>query len=404
MNIALISMDCVRPDYLNTPFFHKIRSEGLEFTNCIAQAPHTSTSHVSLLTGLYPFNHGVRWLVNFEVKGKMLQERLKENGYETAAFIGGFPLTTGDLNRGFDLFEHGETVNDEMEGRSVFDPANVLTLKAVEWLNNRKHQDNFIFLHFFDAHLTLRSEFVHDKPEKDEHGVYKNIEKYIGRRKRRYREEVDFMSSQLKLLTELCDLDLLVVTSDHGEKMQGEKNYPWVHNLRGKKISSHFHEVELWDVQLKVPLLFWGQEVENECIEEQVRSIDITPTILDFADIPQPPVDGTTLLHQDYPQYAYSETYFAQLVKENIHAREMDEKHDWGWHDIPPLVCMRTNKYKLICTAQGEIVPVMLFNLEVDPREEENLLGQVPVQTDLKNELMEILKDDEQWKKGKVDS
>ncbi|MFW6110445.1 MAG: alkaline phosphatase family protein, partial [Thermoproteota archaeon] len=93
MNIALISMDCVRPDYLDTPFFRKLRGESLEFTNCIVQASHTSTSHTSILTGLYPFNHGVRWLVNFSVEGKMIQEILKEEGYATAGFIGGFPLT-----------------------------------------------------------------------------------------------------------------------------------------------------------------------------------------------------------------------------------------------------------------------------------------------------------------------
>lgn len=398
MNIVLISMDCVRPDFLNTPFFRKIRGEGLEFTNCIAQAPHTSTSHASIFTGLYPFNHGVRWLVNFKVKGRMLQEILKKNGYETAAFIGGFPLTAGDMDRGFDLFEHREIVNDEMEGRSFFDPANVLTLRAIEWLNKRKTDDNFVFLHFFDAHLTLRSEFVHETPERDERGVYKHVERYLGRRKRRYREEVEFMSSQIQLLTELCDLDLLAVTSDHGEKMQGEKNYPWVFNLKGKRISSHFHEVELWDIQLKVPLLFWGKDVEIGSVDEQVRSIDIMPTILEFADIEQPHVDGISLLSQECPKYAYSETYFAGLVEENIHARKMDKKHKWGWRDIDPMVSIRTNKYKLICTAKGKIVPVMFFDLEADPNEEKNLLNQLDVQKDLQNELTEILKDDEQWK------
>src|SRR3989337_1730577 len=112
MNIVLISMDCVRPDYLVSPSFERLRSNGLVFTQCIAQAPHTSTSHASILTGMYPFHHGVRWLVDFKVQTPMLQEMLKDKGYKTAAFIGGFPLSKGNLDRGFDLFEHTPVCSD----------------------------------------------------------------------------------------------------------------------------------------------------------------------------------------------------------------------------------------------------------------------------------------------------
>jgi len=397
VNIVLVSMDCVRPDYLTYSFFDRLKKEGEEYTNCIAQAPHTSTSHVSILTGLYPFSHKVRWLLDFNVKGQMIQEVLKENGYETAAFIGGFPLTTGNLNRGFDIFEHREVVNDTLEGRSFYDPANVLSMRAIEWLDKRKTSDNFVFLHFFDAHLTLRSELVHQRPEKDEKGIYRNIGRYLGRRERRYREEIRFMSEQLQLLLDLCDPDLLVITSDHGEKMQGEKNYPWVYNSKGKQISSHFHEVELWDIQLRVPLLFYGSGIQNKLVAEQVRSIDIMPTILDLVDIKPPKTDGISLIEEKYPKYAYSETFFSQLMEKNVHSFEMDKEHSWGWRDIDPLVSLRTNRYKLICSAKGKIKPLMLFDLAKDVEEEKNMLDKNRVQKRLEHELVELLRNDDQW-------
>lgn len=398
MNIVLVSMDCVRPDYLTKGFFNRIKKKSEEYTNCIVQAPHTSTSHVSILTGLYPFSHKVRWLLDFDVKGQMIQEVLKERGYETAAFIGGFPLTNGNLNRGFDIFEHREVVNDPLEGRSYYDPANVLVMRAIEWLEKRKTRDSFVFLHFFDAHLTLRSELIHKTPEKDERGIYKNIERYLGRRERRYKEEIRFMGEQLELLIDLCNPDLLVITADHGEKMQGEKNYPWVYNSKGKQISSHFHEIELWDIQLRVPLLFYGNGIENKLVTEQVRSIDIMPTILDLAGIKPPKTEGISLREKKYPKYAYSETFFSQLVEKNIHAFRMDEKHSWGWRDIDPLVSLRTNRYKLICSARGNIVPLMFFDLTKDAEEEKNIIDKNRVQKHFELELVKLLNNDDKWK------
>ncbi|MGA1792806.1 MAG: sulfatase-like hydrolase/transferase [Thermoplasmatota archaeon] len=420
MKIVLVSLDCVRSDYVEQPGFKELIEGGFLFTTCITAASHTSTSHTTMLTGTYPFDHGVRWLVKYRVQDPMLQEVLSREGFTTAAFIGGFPLTQGDLDRGFGVFRHDPLTEDKDEGRSHYVPAPVLIDQAVEFLNEGEGHA-FVFVHMFDAHLTLRSEFDESNPppEKDETGRYKDIEKYLGRRKRRYIEEIGMMGREIHRLTREADIDLLIVTADHGEKMEGEKDYPWVYNHRGEPVGSHFHEVELWDPQLKVPLLFWGKEVVSGSSDSMVRTIDIAPTILEWIRMQgsgmaprgmslAAPLKGGPVPRIDR---AYSETYFAQMHSENLHASEMTRRFKWGWKEIDSLVSLRSRTRKLICTADGNITPYMFFDLERDPKEEKDLMNDPHYRDEVGSfhqELLDLLKDDMQFRydsmKGEVKS
>jgi len=394
-------MDCVRSDYLDQPSFRPLVEEGFLFPTCITSASHTSTSHTTMLTGTYPFNHGVRWLVKYKIKGRMIQEFLRSRGFRTGAFIGGFPLTQGDLHRGFDVFEHEPLIEDRYEGRSHFVPSNILVQQAADMLNSSE-DDAFVFIHMFDAHLTLRSEFDarHLPPPKGDDGRYIDIETHLGRRERRYRQEIDLMGAQIRRLTEIADIDLLVVTADHGEKMQGEKGYPWVYNHEGEPVGSHFHEVELFEQQIKVPLLFWGKGIPTGKDDRMVRTIDIAPTILEYSGLETDDIslDGSSLLPSirenasPDAKYAYSETYFAQMHAENQHAADMNRKFEWGWNRIDNLVSLRTNDSKLICLANGNLEPHLFYELKSDPRERKNLIDS-PSRSGRINKMFSVLKD-----------
>ncbi|MCK5774425.1 MAG: sulfatase-like hydrolase/transferase, partial [Thermoplasmata archaeon] len=260
----------------------------------------------------------------------------------------------------------------------------------------------------------LRSEFDvhHPPPEKDENGVYINIEEHLGRRERRYLEEIEFIGAQIKRLTELSDIDLLVITADHGEKMQGEKGYPWVSNHRGESVGSHFHEVELFDHQLLVPLIFWGKDIARAKLGNMVRTVDITPTILEMIghmDGKLDKMDGVSLKSQisgggaPLIEDAYSETYFAQMHAKNQHASEMNEKYRWGWKAIDNLVSLRTPTHKLICLANGQLEPTHLYDLYRDPGETENLISKGthgPLISALFSRLKEMIGDDHQFMIG----
>jgi len=352
-----------------------------------------------MLSGQNPFNHGVRWLVDYTTDATLLPEILSEHGYNTVGFTGGYPLPTGNIPDSFDEFYHVTPMEDRMEGRGDdFGPANLLVNRAVNWLDEHEGEDNFVFIHLFDLHLTLRSEFgKRDEPDFDENHVYENVEQYIGRYQRRYREEADFVARQLENLHELIDIDISVVTGDHGSKMPGEHGYPWVYDSEGNRVGSQFRAVELYDNLIRVPLVFNGDHFPDETIHQQVRSIDIVPTLLDALDIEIPEIDGKTLLNGDRPEFSYSETYHGQLTKENKLTHKMNEQYDFGWNDLDSLVCLRSNRWKLICTANGEIEPVELYHIAQDPGEERNLLNdEHEIAKEYFDDLQAMLGDDEQ--------
>ncbi|WP_410764644.1 sulfatase [Haloferax sp. DFSO60] len=398
MNVVLASIDCLRPDALDSRFLDGQKTKGSFYDTCIVQAPFTSPSHTSMLTGQNPHNHGVRWLIDYHTDATTLPEVLSEQGYNTAAFIGGYPLPTGNLDEGFDTFEHITSIKDWKEGRQEFGPANVLVNRAINWLDEHEGEDNFVFLHFFDLHFTLRSEFgKRERPEFDENHIYKNVEQYIGRQKRRYYEEAEFVGRQLEVLHELVDIDTTVITGDHGSKMPGEHGYPWVYDSKGNRVGSQFRAVELYDNIIRVPLMFTGDAFSDQTVHKQVRSIDIVPTLLDALDVEHDSVDGISLLDGELPEFAYSETYHGQLTKENKLTHKMNENYDFGWNELDSLVSIRSNDWKLICTANGDLEPVELYNIAQDPGEHRNCLDeQQDVAEEYFDKLTSLIGDDDQ--------
>ena len=63
-NIIIIGLDAVRPDYINqynTPTLYRFINKSTYFTNSFTPLARTFPAWVSILTGLYPKNHGARF-------------------------------------------------------------------------------------------------------------------------------------------------------------------------------------------------------------------------------------------------------------------------------------------------------------------------------------------------------
>ena len=66
-NVLLVTIDTLRYDALScdggratTPNLDRLAADGARFTFAHASAPLTLPSHTTILTGLYPYEHGVR--------------------------------------------------------------------------------------------------------------------------------------------------------------------------------------------------------------------------------------------------------------------------------------------------------------------------------------------------------
>ena len=93
--ILLVTLDTTRADAMgyesgadDTPELDALAGRGRVYEAAYATAPMTLPSHTSMLTGLYPAEHGIHENARYLPESHVLAaERLREAGYVTAAFV-----------------------------------------------------------------------------------------------------------------------------------------------------------------------------------------------------------------------------------------------------------------------------------------------------------------------------
>lgn len=333
VSVALVIVDTLRADHLGcygsatpTPNLDQLARDGSVFLDATAHSPLTLPSHASILTGTTPLYHGIKDNGRYELleEFETVAEMLKRSGYQTAAFVGAYPVHSRfGLNQGFDIYD-----DSQLRARGEKEADEVVTA-ARDWLEQRKEGPFFLWVHIFDPH----------SPYKPPESLGKEYpESYGG--------EVAYVDDALeRLFSALGENVLTVFTSDHGEGLgeHGEDN----------------HALFIYDSTLRVPLIFAGPGVpRGSILEEQARSIDIVPTILDLVDQRDlcDACQGTSLVPLmqggDFaPVTSYAETFFPRL--------------NLGWSELRSV---RREGWKYIAAPEPE-----LYDLNSDPKELENL-------------------------------
>ena len=165
-NVLLITIDTLRGDALGcdggparTPNIDAIAAGGLRFSFAHAQAVVTLPSHASILTGLYPFQHGYRENSGYRLTPgvQTLASRLKATGFSTGAFVAAFPLDARfGLTPGFDAYDgRFDDVGSGAEFLLPERPAPVVVDRAVRWIQQRDGRW-FAWVHLYDPHAPYR--------------------------------------------------------------------------------------------------------------------------------------------------------------------------------------------------------------------------------------------------------
>jgi arylsulfatase A-like enzyme/Tfp pilus assembly protein PilF len=361
LNVLLITIDTIRADRvgfygypIETPGMDFLAEEGACFMNALCQAPLTLPSHASIMTGTNPTFHQIKNNGTYYLKERFttLAEVLQENGYRTAAFIGAFPLHAKfGLDQGFELYDDEFNNPAYLEGYELQRTAEHVCASASGWLEIHAGRKFFAWVHLYDPHLPYTP-----PPPFDE----KYDDPYDG--------EIAYTDSQIVWIIELLknkDLyenTLIIVVGDHGEGLgdHGEKD----------------HGIFIYDTTMKVPFIMHGPGVipAGIRIDDQVRTIDIFPTVLDFLKIRIPgDCRGTSLRPllegKNLELDAYGETYLPLLA--------------CGWSELKML---RTNEWKYIRAPKPE-----LYHLESDADEKRNLINrESEVAARLEKRLSEI--------------
>jgi arylsulfatase A-like enzyme len=374
-NVLLITLDTVRPDHLaaygyekiRTPQIDRIAREGVIFSFAMAQAPVTPPSHASILTGLYPIRHQVR---NFqETLGSgpsvvSIAECAKRAGYATGAMVASITLAPEyGFDRGFDVYKYAEP-----RGVYVFEPirralipwllnevgllsetqiyrrAPEITADGLRWIEQYGEGPFFLWLHYFDAHTPYWHRRKHR--EGRHHPGVGFRDQFTPQFA--YDSEIVGIDLQLgrvfDLLRErgLIDDTIVIIASDHGEGLGDHSYY------------GHTHRVYQEQLRMVMILRYPPRIPAGLVVDRQVRSIDIMPSVLELADLPQPEgLDGESLL----PLLSGGSRHAHRLT-----VAEVLNRHSKAIH----LLAVSNGRHKLILSPEGE---PSLFDLEHDPGE-----------------------------------
>lgn len=369
-NVLIVTIDTTRADRLgcygftlaHTPAIDQLASQGVRFSDAIGSAPITMPAHSSIFTGLYPTAHGVRdnGAYSLGADAVTLAERLHDAGYTTHAFVSALVLNRRyGLNQGFETYDDDLWAEDDPKLFMIRERQAPKTAdRFLAWFNGwdkDRSKPFFTWIHFFDPHQPYKASpadlAVSVSPYDAE---IMGVDRQIGR-------IVDTLRSRGVL-----DDTLLIVTADHGESLgeHGELT----------------HAIFVYDATVHVPLIMrFPKLFTPSTYTAPVRSVDITPTVLDVLGLPQnKTADGQSLLDalqgkKSPPQLAqYSESLLSEV--------------GFG---MAPLFSIRDGGYKYIRAPRPE-----LYDLRSDPHELNNVVSSQPrVAARLNAELTTVMND-----------
>lgn len=355
-NVLLVTIDTLRADALGcyggraaTPHLDALARAGARFDFAHAHAVMTLPSHASILTGLYPFVHGVRDNSGYRLdpRHRTLAEALSAQGFATAAFIGAFPLDSRfGLDQGFQLYD--DRLGDS-QGPSDFTiverRAEAVVAAARAWVAGQTGRW-FLWVHLFDPHA------AYDPPPPFD-------ARYPGDP---YHGEVAYTDFALGPLLDAVRAQprptLVIVTSDHGEALgdHGETT----------------HGLFAYEATLRVPLILaqlgdetsaasGPEESTGRLVTAPARHIDLVPTVLDALALPIPPeLPGRSLValanDEGRASDAPSQASYFEALSANLNR---------GW---APLTGVLLGREKFIDLPVPE-----LYDLVTDPLEQTNL-------------------------------
>ena len=346
-DVFLITIDTLRNDHVGCYGYQRIQThaidelarQGIRFAQAFTPSPITNTSHTSILTGLLPSSHGVSdFGVPLTPNHSTLAEILNKEGYRTAAFIGSVILDSRKLAPGLDRgFEFYDNFPEKTETKSRWGRLERRGMDVVEraenWLSTHNAGPHFVWVHLYDPH----DPYEPPPPYSD---IYKG---------RLYDGEIAYADSALgHFLAYLKKRNwyeeaLVIVVGDHGEGL-GEHG-------------EDTHGIFLYDSTTHVPLILKlpNEQGAGKGVEQQVRTTDILPTILEMLGIPAPSVlDGTSLKPTFLDTDAPARTVLG----------ETDYPLRFGW---APLRSVRNDGFKFIEAPRPEF-----YDLRSDPRELHN--------------------------------
>ena len=408
-----------------TPNIDSLVHKGMYFEQASSSADGTIISLNTIFSSNFQVAHTARYQ-KIVLNENNLIDILKKNGYHV---YGIFPNFTS-FNSLRECFENENNSYDWIEPNIPSETLPTgLAKKIIQLLESKKQEPCFYYFHIFDLHPLREGKKPIGIEEFDNEKFGSSM----------YAKTVSSIDHWLGNILKKIDLEktLLVITSDHGERIPfenkshldfqprfdsavkaGRKYLPRsLHKVGGKfsgkvkntigriKQSSTnvgltsyqkrsrdpYFTLSLYDELIRVPLLFVGTSIKPRIITKQVRHIDIFPTIFELMDIPLDiKISGKSLV---------------SATNEISEEEEPNYLHTMPYQKLSPLdrVGIRTSKYKYFRASRDSKKNVNLYDLENDPYENNNI-AQTHKQlvARLENKILKLQKDNLSEHKEKI--
>ncbi|MBL8848030.1 MAG: sulfatase-like hydrolase/transferase [Planctomycetaceae bacterium] len=362
-NILLITLDTTRADRIGaygyasgrTPALDRLAGEGVLFEHAYAPAPLTLPSHTSMLTGLYPPEHGLRTngAGTLPDEQTTLAELLSAAGYDAGAFVASYVLDhLFGLKQGFAVYDDDLKGSDPTQDSIHRYRDGKLVVDAVEsWLAAPRTKPFFCWAHLYDPHAPYdahAADFGEDFAQSPYDGEIAYTDRLVGR---------------LTALAARHPQTVIVVAGDHGEGLGDHSELQ--------------HGYTVYHSTLHVPLIVYGVAgaAKGRRVAEPVSLVDLFATILETAKVPAP------------------ETTNSRSLLDAVRGEPLETRGSFAMTDDPflqngwsPLRGWTTEKWQYIRTAKPE-----LYDLAADPGQLTNLAEAQPEQVrQLENELADF--------------
>lgn len=345
-DIVLITIDTLRADRVgaygyaqaSTPVLDRLAAESVRFADATAHAPLTLPSHVAIHAARYPGAFGIRLngMGTLPDSAVTIAEQLKSAGYRTGAVVASAVLSAAHgLSQGFDDYDDRipSPARATLSTAELQRTADEVTSVARQWIEGQRGSW-FLWVHYYDPHLPYAppARFAAASPG------------------RPYDGEVAFVDAEIGALMRGLDpaRTVIVVASDHGESLgdHGEAD----------------HGYFVYDSTLRVPLIVRAPGMKPRVVREQVRLIDVAPTIAQLAGVSSVRADmdaGESLVplmegqaRRDVP-VSIAESWYPRL--------------HFGWSELRSA---RVGEWKYIAAPRPE-----LYDLRTDPAEARNIVA-----------------------------
>ncbi len=265
-NIILISLDGMRHDKIHlSENIRKLIKNSVYFSNMYTVSPYTLASHHAIFSGMQACQNGVdAYFHMFRFKKDeitTLTELLQEKNYYTCCDIGKKILLP---EQGFNEF-------------NVYDENNIDFQQRHEEIISRlsKKEKFFLFLQYNEQHKNLVQDVMKKYDPKNNDDDYYSNQEQNEKRYDSYMPDCDKYVGKILEVIKKLEIDkktIVILFSDHGTSL-------------GERKGERFYGVYLYDYTLSVFCIINIPEVTPHEVKQQCRTIDIFPTIANFANI-----------------------------------------------------------------------------------------------------------------------